>query len=72
MSTDVRSSLGIKRDWIICSCSTFKLWQACEKAINKETLESIDALLGMGILMYEKQTADVSVIIFSSRLFVTY
>ncbi|RIA85935.1 Fanconi anaemia protein FANCD2 [Glomus cerebriforme] len=58
VSTDVRTSLGIKRDWIISSCSMFKLWQACEKAKNKGTLEEIDALLGMGILMYEKQTAD--------------
>jgi len=38
----------------------FKLWQACEKAVNGGMLENIDALLGMGILMYEKQTADVS------------
>ncbi|CAG8586282.1 6722_t:CDS:10 [Funneliformis caledonium] len=58
ISADVRTNLGIKRDWIICSCSMFKLWQACEKASNKGALENIDALLGMGILMYEKQTAD--------------
>jgi hypothetical protein len=64
VSTDVRTSLGMKRDWIICSCSMFKLWQACEKAVNEGMLEDIDALLGMGILMYEKQTADVSVLIF--------
>jgi len=42
----------------------FKLWQACEKAKNEGTLEEIDALLGMGILMYEKQTADVSFEVF--------
>ncbi|CAI2178598.1 17603_t:CDS:10 [Funneliformis geosporum] len=58
ISADVRTNLGIKRDWIICSCSMFKLWQACEKASNKGVLENIDALLGMGILMYEKQTVD--------------
>ncbi|CAB5380613.1 unnamed protein product [Rhizophagus irregularis] len=58
VSADVRTSLGVKRDWIMSSCSMFKLWQACEKAKNKGSLEEIDALLGMGILMYEKQTAE--------------
>ena len=53
VSSDVHASS--RRDWIICMCSMFKLIQACEKANNNGQLESIDALLGCGLLMYERK-----------------
>jgi len=39
---------------IICMCSMFRLLQACEKSLNDNNLDSIDALLGCGILLYEE------------------
>ena len=52
VSSDVHASS--RRDWIVCMCSMFKLIQACEKANSKGQLESIDALLGSGLLMYDR------------------
>jgi len=39
---------------IMCMCSMFHLLQACEKSLNNNNLDSIDALLGCGILLYEE------------------
>ncbi|ORX85340.1 hypothetical protein BCR32DRAFT_290760 [Anaeromyces robustus] len=45
---------------IICMCSMFRLLQACEKSLNDNNLDSIDALLGCGVLLYEESKDDYS------------
>jgi hypothetical protein len=35
-------------------CSLFKLFQNCEKKLNDYSLETIDAILGCGLIMFQK------------------
>ena len=51
----------IRRQIILLMAPLFKLMQACEKALNKGSLQEIDAMIGAGLIMFEKDYLSVSV-----------